>query len=246
MPRDADIELSIVVPAFNEATRIEASLERIVTVVSALVTSFEVLVVDDGSHDGTRALVETFAARDPHVAVFQYRQNRGKGFAVRKGVLASRGEWVLVTDADLSTPIEEAASLLADARSSGADVIVGSRNLPGHEPAARQSPLRVAMGWTFSRVVRGLKLTSVHDSQCGFKLFSQRAAQEIFERVNLDGFAFDVEVLLLARESGFTVREVAVAWSHVGRSSVSPLRDAPRMLRDVLALRFFRRSSPST
>lgn len=241
MPRDADIELSIVVPAFNEATRIGASLHRIVTVVSALVTSFEILVVDDGSYDETRSVVEALAAIDPRIDLLTHRPNRGKGFSVRKGVLASRGRWVLVTDADLSTPIEEVTSLLDDAKSSGADVVVGSRNLPGHEPATRQSPLRVAMGWTFSRIVRGLGLTAVHDSQCGFKLFSRRAAGDIFRRVRLDGFAFDVEVLLLARELGLTVREVAVAWSHVGRSSVSPLRDAPRMLRDVLALRFSRR-----
>jgi dolichyl-phosphate beta-glucosyltransferase len=232
--------LSVVIPAWNEEARIGPSLEAVGTFLDAEHEAYEVLVVDDGSRDGTRRVVEAAAERRPAVRLLALPRNRGKGAAVRTGVLASRGDEVLFTDADLSTPIGEVTKLRA-ALARGYDVAMGSRGLSDSEVQVRQHPLREAMGRTFNRVVRALVLDGFKDTQCGFKLFRGDAARDLFGRAQVDGFAFDVEILLLAR-SRYKVAEVPVVWRHVEQSKVSPGRDAARMLWDVVRLRWHSRS----
>jgi dolichyl-phosphate beta-glucosyltransferase len=226
--------LSVVIPAWNEEARIGATLQAIGGYLEALREDHEILVVDDGSTDGTRRLVEAHEGRS--VRLVSLPENRGKGAAVRAGVLAARGDPILFSDADLATPIAELAKLRA-ALERGADIAIGSRALTDSQVQVRQHPLREGMGRTFNKLVRALVLDGFQDTQCGFKLFRGDVARELFARAQVDGFAFDVEILLLAR-SRYKVAEVPVIWRHVEQSKVSPGIDAARMLWDVLKLRW--------
>jgi dolichyl-phosphate beta-glucosyltransferase len=227
--------LSIVIPAFNEARRIGATLEATCAFLDRSGTRGEVLVVDDGSRDGTAAVAAARGLTDRRVKLLRLAHNRGKGAAVRAGVLAARGQRVLFMDADLATPIEEVAALGA-ALDEGYDVAVGSRALPASRIETPQSPFRRLVGRAFNALVRALVVDGIRDTQCGFKLFTRRAAQALFRESRVDRFAFDVEILLLCR-GRFRVREVPVAWRHVPGSTVSPLRDAAPMALDLLGLR---------
>src|SRR5262245_60252389 len=226
--------LSVVIPAWNEEARIGSTLQAIGSYLDALREEYEVLVVDDGSTDATAAAVEAAGRRQ--VQLLRFPENRGKGAAVRAGVLASRGDDILCTDADLSAPIAELAKLRA-ALERGHDLAIGSRALAGSEVQVRQHRLREEMGRTFNRLVRLLVLHGFRDTQCGFKLFRGEVGRDLFARARVDGFAFDVEILLLAR-SRYKVAEVPVIWRHVEQSKVSPGRDAARRLWDVLKLRW--------
>ena len=236
--------LSIVIPACNEEARISATLRATrafldqraaAAPASAPTQAFEILVVDDGSRDGTAALVEAQRAEDPRVTLLRLPHNQGKGAAVRTGVLRSRGERVLFMDADLATPLSELAKLEA-ALAQGAAVAIASRALPDSQILQRQHPLRQTLGKTFNVLVRALSMTGFRDTQCGFKLFTRAAADALFRESTVDRFAFDVELLLLAR-GRFRVAEVPVRWRHVEESKVSVLRDATRMAYDVVRMR---------
>jgi dolichyl-phosphate beta-glucosyltransferase len=196
---------------------------------------FELIVVDDGSRDRTIEVATAAAEGDPRVRVLAQPRNRGKGAAVRAGMLAASGDRVLFSDADLATPIEELAKLEARL-DRGADIAIASRALPESDVRTRQHPGREMMGRTFNVIVRALVLGGIKDTQCGFKLFTRAAAQDVFGRATLDGFAFDVEVLLLAR-GRWRIDEVPVVWHHVEESKVSPGTDAARMFVDVVRLR---------
>lgn len=198
---------------------------------------YELIVVDDGSTDRTTAVVE--ALGHPRVRVLRRPQNRGKGAAVRAGVLATRGDEVLFCDADLATPIEELLRLRA-ALAGGADVAIGSRALAQSTIQVRQHPARELMGRGFNVIVRALALGGIKDTQCGFKLFRGDVGRELFAASRVDGFAFDVEILLLARPR-YKVAEVPVVWRHVEQSKVSPGLDAARMLWDVVRLSLCKR-----
>jgi glycosyltransferase involved in cell wall biosynthesis len=227
--------ISVVIPAYNEERRIGASLTAITSYLDRGQENYEIVVVDDGSRDATAAAVEhAQTAAGGRVRLLRMPENRGKGAAVRAGVLASRGAEVLFSDADLATPIEELAKLRA-CLSNGCDIAVGSRALDGSDIRVRQHPARELMGRTFNVLVRTLLLGGIRDTQCGFKLFRGPAARELFAAAKVDGFAFDVEILLLARPR-YRVAEVPVVWRHVEQSKVSPGRDAARMLVDVLKL----------
>jgi dolichyl-phosphate beta-glucosyltransferase len=228
--------LSIVVPAYNEAERLGPTIARIVAWCRAQRPSFELIVVDDGSTDATAAIARDAAAATPEVTAIGLGHNRGKGAAVRAGVLAARGERVLFSDADLATPIEELGKLDA-ALDAGADIAIASRALPGADIKVRQHPGRELMGRTFNAIVRLVAIGGIADTQCGFKLFRRAAAHDLFARATVDGFAFDVEILWLARER-YRVSEVPVVWRHVEESKVSPGIDAARMLLDVLRIRW--------
>ncbi len=230
------VELSVVVPAYNEESRITVTLIRTLDYLRTHQPSFEVIVVDDGSRDETVSVVEDLARTEPLLRAMRLPENRGKGAAVRTGVLASKGRYVLFMDADLATPIEEVDKLLRHARG-GADVVIGSRGLAASDIRQRQPLPRELMGRTFNVIVRTLLLGGFRDTQCGFKLFTRAAADDLFSRQTLDGFAFDVEVLLLAKERGYDVREVPVVWYHAPNSKVSPVTDAARMFGDLLRLR---------
>jgi dolichyl-phosphate beta-glucosyltransferase len=225
--------LSIVIPAYNEAERIAPTLERVLAWAAVNAPDAEVLVVDDGSSDAT---IEVAASVSPKVRVVQNGVNRGKGYSVRHGVLESRGDLVLFSDADLSTPIEEYAKL-REAIDAGADVAIGSRGLAESNITESQPYYRVAMGRTFNRIVRRLAVRDIMDTQCGFKLFKGPVARELFAAATIEGFAFDVEILFLALRRGFEVAEIPVTWANDDRSRVHAVFDSMRMLRDIAIIR---------
>ncbi len=226
------IELSIVIPAFNEEDRLGPTIERIRQWCADNLDSFEILVVDDGSADRT---VEVARAAGDEIKVVELGANRGKGAAVRAGMLAASGERVLFSDADLATPIEEVLKLNAKL-DAGYDIAIASRGLADADIQVRQHPMREAMGRTFNLLVRMVVLGGIKDTQCGFKLFSKQAAKDLFGRATIDGFAFDVEVLWLAKKN-YKIAEVPVVWRHIEESKVSPGIDAARMFLDLFRLR---------
>ncbi len=234
-PTDA-LDLSVVVPAFNEGGRIAGTVLALARHVDQVGLTWELIVVDDGSSDDTADLVRGLCAADPRVTLLRLPRNLGKGAAVRAGMLAARGARRLFSDADLSTPPGE-LSLLWRALDEGADIAIASRGLRSSDLRVRQSALREGMGRTFNLLVRGLALRGLSDTQCGFKLFRGAAAEHVFAQSELDGFAFDVEVLSLARRAGLVVREIPVEWAHRSHSKVSPWLDSARMLRDLLKVR---------
>lgn len=236
--------LSIVIPAYNEADRLPASLRRVLAWMDEAKVAGEVIVVDDGSRDNTAALADAIAATDDRVSVVRQPKNQGKGAAVRRGVEVSREAWVLFSDADLSTPIEDVARL-AHAVDGAAEVIIGSRDVQDSDIEQHQPWYREAMGRTFNRIVQMMAVPGVKDTQCGFKLFSREAARRCFGHMTIDRFAFDVEVLFLARRFGYTVVEVGVRWRNDERSTVDPLRDATRMFADVMRIRLRHRGLDS-
>jgi dolichyl-phosphate beta-glucosyltransferase len=232
------LRLSVVVPAFNEECRLPSTLERIAAFLAgrADLQPAEIIVVDDGSVDGTSAVAERFAVPACIcLRVVRLAKNRGKGAAVRAGLAASEGERVLISDADLATPIEEIDRLLV----TGAAFAVGSRGLR-REMIVRRQPLpRDTMGRMFNVALRALGLTTLRDTQCGFKLLEGELARRLAAEQRLDGFAFDVELLARARRGGATVAEVPVRWYHVEASRVRPLRHGLQMLRDALRIRWW-------
>ena len=231
-------QLSVVIPAFNEERRLGSTLERVVTYFSAQPFAWEVLAVDDGSADGTAALVERSSVAEPRVRLVRVGSNRGKGNAVRAGFLEARGELVLFSDADLSTPIEEFERLrVALDGLPPRDIAIGSRALPDSDVRVRQNIIRQTMGKTFNLIVRLATGLSLHDTQCGFKLFRRESAQRVFRAQRLEGFAFDVELLFLANRHGLSIAEVPVAWINSPDSRVHVVRDSARMFRDVLRIR---------
>jgi dolichyl-phosphate beta-glucosyltransferase len=224
------LALSVVIPAYNEENRIAATLVSIEAYLKARGEPFEILVVDDGSTDRTAEIAEL-----QEVRVLRLPLNRGKGAALQAGVLASSGTWVLLTDADLSTPIEDLPRL--EAHRDAADLIVGSRAAPDSQVTRHQPLYRELMGKSFNLLLRGLRLTELRDTQCGFKLLAGDAARELFSRLSIERFAFDVELIRMAKLRGLTIREVGVRWHNSHPSRVHPLTDSLRMLRDVLRLR---------
>ena len=217
----SDPALSVVVPAYNETSRLEPTLSELAAYLDAHEPSCEVIVVDDGSTDDTADIARRFAERWDKLRVIQLEQNSGKGAAVRTGMLAARGAEVLFTDADLATPIGELPKLRA-ALADGNDIAIASRAVEGADIRVRQSALRELAGRGFNVFIRVLGMSAFKDTQCGFKLFTREAAHDLFARSTLDGFAFDVEVLMLARGT-YEVAEVPVAWLHVEESKVSRL-----------------------
>lgn len=225
------------IPAFNEADRLAPTLARILTFLenAPCWRPAEIIVVDDGSSDRTADLARSHPLVDDiTLSVAVHPVNRGKGAAVRTGFGRCRGAWVLLTDADLSAPIEDLARL-ADA---AADLVVavGSRAIDRRLVTQRQPIHRDLMGRTFNLAIRALGLTRLHDTQCGFKLFPGNLARELAAAQKLDGFAFDVELLVLARHWGYRIEEVGVHWQHVEASRVMAIRHSSQMLRDALRL----------
>jgi dolichyl-phosphate beta-glucosyltransferase len=213
--------LSVVVPAFQEERRLPATLERVVGYLGGCGRPFELIVVDDGSRDATADVAtRVLAALGEHGRLVRLPVNRGKGAAVRAGVAASRGAQVLVTDADLSTPIED-VEVLERACAGGADVAIGSRAVDRSLIARRQPRLREWSGRVFNLVVQVFALPGIRDSQCGFKLFRGDVAREVFRHARSDGFGFDVEVLAIAKHLGYRIAEVPVRWRNDDDSRVS-------------------------
>ena len=231
--------LSVVIPAFNEVDRLGPTLLRVIDYCRAERPSYQVLVVDDGSTDDTVPLARRIGLECPELQVIELGANRGKGAAVRAGMLAAEGRRILFSDADLATPIEELGKL-ERALDEGHDIAIASRAAPGADIRVRQHPLRELMGRSFNLMVRLAAIGGIGDTQCGFKLFTRAAARDLFGRAAVDGFAFDVEILWLAR-GRYRVAEVPVVWRHVEESQVSPGSDAARMFIDLLRIRWIHR-----
>ena len=230
--------LSVVIPAYNEENRISRTVREVVDYLATRDYPWEIIVADDGSVDATARLVAEAAPGDPRVRVLPL-VHRGKGWAVRNGMLAATGEFRLLCDADLSVPIEQVERLLPG-QSAGVDVAVGSREAAG---AARygEPGRRHLMGRVFNSLVRRMAAVGLADTQCGFKCFRAASAERLFRNASLDGFSFDVEVLYLARCSGMTIAEIGVDWHYREHSKVRPIRDALSMTMDLLRIRWIHR-----
>lgn len=227
-------DLSVVIPAYNEARRLGPTLDRVAAYLGGRGVDYEIVVVDDGSTDATAELVSRHPA--PGLRLVRQPENRGKGAALRAGVAAAAGARVLLTDADLSTPIAD-LERLEPRFAAGADLVLGSRAARGARIDRHQPLYRELMGKTFNRIIRLLGVRGIGDTQCGFKLLSGAAARDLFPRLTIDGFAWDVELVWLARRRGFRVDEVGVSWADSADSRVHPVRDSARMLRDVVRMR---------
>ena len=236
-----DTKLSIVIPAYNEALRIGRTLDRIGDYLKEFGYSAEIIVVDDGSHDDTEKVVRNAAEKFPFIVLLQNGMNKGKGYSVKRGVLSSGGRFVLMSDADLSTPIVEIEKLFKELEN-GYDIAVGSRSVSGSKILKRQTWYRQLMGKTFNKIVQVVAVSGIRDTQCGFKLFKGDAARTVFARQRIERFAFDVEALYLAKKMGLRIREVPVVWVNSPDSKVSIFRDSLQMLWDILKIRFYHSS----
>jgi glycosyltransferase involved in cell wall biosynthesis len=233
----AQPQYSIVVPAYNERARIGGTLERILEHLRTQQWNAEVVVVNDGSNDDTASYVSQFAAGHPQVRLIENPGNQGKGYAVRNGILNARGKVILFTDADLSSPISEATKLFA-ALEKGADVAIGSRWLDPSLQFQRQSLKRQLMSRTFNLFTRAVLTFPYHDTQCGFKAFTRRAAEMIFPLQRIKRWGFDAEIIYLAHHLKLKVAEIPVAWGHDERSKIHPWRDGFYMGLDTLRVRW--------
>jgi len=228
--------LSVVVPAYNEEQRLPRTLSRLHEYYASQAYPFDVIVVSDGSKDGTGNVVSDFAEAHPKFKLIEYTENRGKGYAVRTGIMAAEGDLILFCDADLATPQEETEKLLPRMLD-GADVAIGSRPIAGAQLEVRQPFYREMLGRGFNMAVQTLGVRGIDDTQCGFKVFTRHAADEIFRRTKVNGYGFDFEALMIARDLGFRIDEVPIRWAHQEGSKVSPLRDGSRMLCELIKLR---------
>jgi dolichyl-phosphate beta-glucosyltransferase len=228
---------SIVVPAYNESKRLGSTLDRVLAYVNSRQLEAEIIVVNDGSADGTPELVRAYSRNNEMVRLVENPGNRGKGYSVRHGVLEARGSVILFTDADLSSPIEEMAKLV-DAIEEGADIAIGSRWVQSDLQTQRQSVARQVMGRAFNYLLRILLQLNFKDTQCGFKAFRRSAARAIFPLQKIEGWGFDPEVLFLARRAGFRVAEVPVVWGHDEGTRINPLADGSKMILEMVRIRW--------
>lgn len=233
--------LSVVIPAYNEEERLSDTLLAVFDYLQQQNYTSEVLVVDDGSSDQTVEVCLKIAAGQPTLRCLQSGRNFGKGHAVREGILNSAGAYVLICDADLATPIEELDGFwpLIEA---GRDIVIASRPLRESHLVQRQPIHRELAGRTFNLVVQIMAVPGIKDTQCGFKLLNRKSAEAIFSRCTLDGFSFDIEMLFLARQLGFSFVETPVHWYHKAGSKVRLLQDGFGMLADLVRIRFRHRA----
>jgi dolichyl-phosphate beta-glucosyltransferase len=229
---------SIILPAYNESARTAGTLDKILAHAAQRSWSVEVIVVNDGSSDNTAAIVREYASKHAVLRLLENPGNRGKGYSVRNGMLHARGDILLFSDADLSSPIEEADKLFA-AIAQGADIAIGSRWVDRRLQIRRQPLHRRIFGRIFNLALRIILGLQYKDTQCGFKAFTRRSAQAVFPLQKIERWGFDPELLYLARKFGFTVSEVPVAWSHREGTRIHPLRDGIRMFGELLRVRWY-------
>jgi glycosyltransferase involved in cell wall biosynthesis len=233
-------ELSIIIPAYNEEQRLGRALHRLREYFASRAEEpgrLEILVIDDGSTDGTARVAQEWSRDWPDVRVLSNRTNRGKGYGVRRGMLEARGRLALFTDADLSSPVEESEKLLATIER-GSDIAIGSRAIDRSLIFVHQSRFRETAGILFNWLVRLLMGLPFHDTQCGFKAFLREPCRVIFEQQRVEGFGFDPEILFLARRHGLSVAEIPVRWAHDPATKLHVFRDSFRMLGDLLQVRW--------
>jgi len=230
------VDVSIVIPAYNEEERIGSTLVEIIRYFKNKGVRFEVIVVDDGSSDRTAEIAGQKLAGTAH-QILKNPSNQGKGYSVRRGVLASQGDLVLFVDSDLSTPIEDFEKLELVLRR-GCDVAIGSRALATSDVQIHQNVLRETMGKTFNVMARLFSFRGIHDSQCGFKIFKREPAKTLFERQKITSFCFDAEILFLAQKMGYRVQEIGVRWRNSPKSKVHIFLDPLKMFWDLLRIQW--------
>lgn len=231
--------LSIVIPAYNEAERLGPTLDRVLSFIVEHPWESEIVVVNDGSGDGTAEIVRDYSGKSGGIIrLVENSGNHGKGYSVRNGVLNSNGDIILFTDADLSAPIEEAEKLITTL-DHGADIAIGSRWARSELQTRRQSLTRQAMGRVFNGFLRVLLSLDFKDTQCGFKAFRRPAAHALFPLQRIERWGFDPEILFLARRMGFRVEEVPVRWGHDTRTRINPILDGSRMLAEMVRIRWY-------
>lgn len=231
------VDLSIVVPAYNEEHRLAPTLARLHAHLAAQPMRWEIVVVDDGSRDATCAVVLAAAARIPNLRLVRQTPNRGKGAAVRRGMLEARGQIRVMCDADGSMPPGQLPRLLAPILACTAEIAIGSRYAEGARTDVKQPWYRVAWSRLANRVIQRSLVPGVRDTQCGFKAFTAEAARALFGAGRIDGWAFDLEILALARRAGFAIAEVGVEWTDDRRSRVNPLVDLWKVVREAMTIR---------
>lgn len=225
--------ISLIIPVYNEEERIERTLDKVWNYFESHKYKSEIVVVDDGSKDGTLEKLKKF---ENQIRVISYNPNRGKGAAVRTGMLSSKGKFRFFSDADLSTPIYEIEKLLEKLKS-GADICIGSRAIDPSLIKKHQPFYREFMGKMFNKFVQLMVLKGIEDTQCGFKGFTDRAAELVFSKSKIDGFSFDVEVLFLAQKAGLRIEQVPVEWYNDRRTKVNPLKDSVKMFLELLKIK---------
>ena len=230
-----EIYLSVVIPAFNEEERIEETLSKIELYLKKQDYPYEIIVVDDGSEDNTARLVMNYPTYNHTLRLLQNEGNKGKGYSVKRGVLEARGAYILFSDADLSTPIEEVEKLMPWF-DKGYDIVIGSRGLPQSNIVIHQPLYRETMGRIFNLLVQLLTIKGIKDTQCGFKCFRGDVARDIFNRQTLSGFSFDVEVLYIATKLNYRIKEVPINWYNSPRTKVNALTDSLKMLFDLVRI----------
>ncbi len=231
------VDLSIVVPAYNEEQRLPPTLDKLHAFLQTQPLRYEIVVVDDGSKDNTIGVTEAAMATIPNLRLVRQMPNRGKGAAVRRGMLEARGQIRVMCDADGSMPPSELPKLLAPIIQCKAEIAIGSRYVEGAKTDVKQPFYRVWWSRLCNRVIQKSLVPGVRDTQCGFKAFTAEAARDLFRYARIDGWAFDLEILALARRRGFGIAEVGVEWKDDGRSRVNPLKDMWKVIREALTIR---------
>lgn len=224
--------LSVIIPAYNEEKRLPSTLESVHNFLSESDHDFEIIIVDDGSNDNTKAVVNDFAGSHCSVRLIAHSPNMGKGYSVREGMLKAEGEFLLLDDADGASPIAEVSRLMK-AIEAGADVAIGSRAKPGDETVVKALSHRKHIGNTFNMIVQSSLLPGIQDTQCGFKLFKREVAKELFSIARLNRYAFDVEILYLARFKGYEIAEVPINWTNIEGSKINLVTDPLNMLFEI-------------
>jgi len=225
-------QFSVIIPAYNEEKRLPSTLESVHKYLTDTERSFEIIVVDDGSVDKTKEVVNAFAADHCGLRLITHSPNMGKGFSVREGMMRAEGDLLLLDDADGASPIEELVRL-EDAIKNGADVAIGSRAKPSDETVVNALSHRKHIGNTFNMIVQTLLLPGLFDTQCGFKMFKREVAHDLFSIARLDRYAFDVEILYLAKEKGYQIAEVPINWTNVEGSKINLVTDPMNMLAEI-------------
>jgi len=228
--------ISVVLPAYNESGCIEETVSSISTYLGRKFADFEIIIVDDGSSDNTFFLASQASKKMLNLKVLKNPTSRGKGYSVKKGMLAANFDYVLFSDADLSTPIEELEACM-NHFDNGADIVIGSRALKASQIVKRQGFLRMNMGKTFNFLVQLFLFRGIKDTQCGFKIFKKDAAKYLFRAQRLDGFCFDVEILHIARKKGYVIKEHPVKWVNREDSRVSMVKDSVKMFMDIFRIK---------
>jgi dolichyl-phosphate beta-glucosyltransferase len=228
-----NISLSVIIPSFNEEKRIGKTISRILSYLKKKRFNYEIIIVDDGSKDNTRNIVKKFL-KNKNIILTKKRENKGKGYSVKQGALIAKHNFILFSDADLSTPIQELDKFLKYIDKY--DIVIGSRALKGADIRIKQPFYRAFIGKTFNKIARLLTVKGIKDTQCGFKLFKN--CRDIFKKQTIDGFGFDVELLFISQKRGLKIKELPITWLNAEGSKVSAFKDSCKMFYDLLKIRF--------